>query len=428
MRILDIFKKNNIKYLFLGLLLFTDFIKNTTLRDFNTFSWYYLSIINSLTVLFILIEYKYFKSRIEAVLNNKISIIYIGFVVWSIMSFFYADNNTEVIIKSGVWINALFIFLNVSILFYDQLNFKVIAVLISINLLLGVYSSFSNYWELIKYTPYTFSNNSLLVGIAGNRNVTALLFCLKIPFILYLIDVFKNKYLKIISYLLLIFSIYTLLLLGSRSSYIYFSLILIISISYTFFRYWNNKKTIIKNLHLFNGFIISYFLFIIFVGSNNTASVNQRITSINIEDTSTQTRLRYYQHGLNSLINNPFIGVGLGNWKIKSIDLDSENIMSYIVPYYLHNDFLEIGAELGFIGLILYLSIFVLVMLKLMKMIYLDIKSNKNSLPKYILFLSLIVYFIDSNLNFPHGRALSQTAFNIILAFSVLINSKNEKQ
>ena len=62
-----------------------------------------------------------------------------------------------------------------------------------------------------------------------------------------------------------------------------------------------------------------------------------------------------------------------------------------------------------------------------MKMIFLDIKNGKNSLPKYILFLSLIVYFIDSNLNFPHGRALSQTSFNIILAFAVLITSKNEK-
>ena len=427
MKILSVFQKSYIKYLFLGLLLFTDFIKNTTLNDFNAFSWYYLSIINSIIVSYILIEYKYYKSRIDAIISNKISIIYIGFVVWAIMSFFYAENNTEVIIKSGIWINALFIFLNLSILFYNQLNFKVIAVLISINLLLGVYSSFSNYWELIKYTPYSFKDNNLLVGVAGNRNVTALLFCLKIPFLLYLIEFFKNKYLKIISYLILILSIYTLLLLGSRSSYIYFSMMLIISISYSFFRYRNKIKNIFKSLHLFNGFLIAYFLFILFVGIKNTASVNQRITSINIEDTSTQIRLRYYKHGLNSFMNNPIIGVGLGNWKVKSIDLDSENIKSYVVPYYLHNDFLEVGAELGIIGLILYLSLFVLVMFKLMKMIFLDIKNGKNSLPKYILFLSLIVYFIDSNLNFPHGRALSQTSFNIILAFAVLITSKYEK-
>lgn len=427
MKILSVFQKSYIKYLFLGLLLFTDFIKNDTLNDFNAFSWYYLTIINSIIVLYVLIEYKYYKSRIDAIISNKISIFYIGFVVWAIMSFFYAENNTEVIVKSGIWICALFTFLNLSILFYNQLNFKAIAVLISINLLLGVYSSFSNYWELIKYTPYTFGNNSLLVGVAGNRNVTALLFCLKIPFLLYLIEVLKNKYLKIISYLILILSIYTLLLLGSRSSYIYFSMILIISISYSFFRYRNKIKTFFKSLHLFSGFLIAYFLFILFVGFNNSASVNQRITTISLEDNSTQIRLRYYNHGLTSLMNNPIIGVGLGNWKVKSIDLDSENIKSYVVPYYLHNDFLEVGAELGIIGLILYLCLFVLVMFKLMKMIFLDIKNGKNSLPKYILFLSLIVYFIDSNLNFPHGRALSQTSFNIILAFAVLITSKNEK-
>ena len=74
MKILSVFQKSYIKYLFLGLLLFTDFIKNDTLNDFNAFSWYYLTIINSIIVLYVLIEYKYYKSRIDAIISNKISI------------------------------------------------------------------------------------------------------------------------------------------------------------------------------------------------------------------------------------------------------------------------------------------------------------------------------------------------------------------
>ena len=43
-----------------------------------------------------------------------------------------------------------------------------------------------------------------------------------------------------------------------------------------------------------------------------------------------------------SLIN---FGTGLGNWKIKSIDYDSKDIVGYIVPYHAHSDFIQLGAE-----------------------------------------------------------------------------------
>ena len=47
-------------------------------------------------------------------------------------------------------------------------------------------------------------------------------------------------------------------------------------------------------------------------------------------------------------------------WCIKSIDYDSKDIVGYIVPYHAHSDFIQLGAELGVIGFLLYLGIFLL--------------------------------------------------------------------
>ena len=58
--------------------------------------------------------------------------------------------------------------------------------------------------------------------------------------------------------------------------------------------------------------------------------------------------------------SNPIFGTGLGNWKIKSIDYDSQDIEGYVVPYHAHSDFIQLGAELGLFGFLSYLGIFFL--------------------------------------------------------------------
>ena len=46
--------------------------------------------------------------------------------------------------------------------------------------------------------------------------------------------------------------------------------------------------------------------------------------------------------------------MGLGNWKIQSIQSDNSEILEYEIPYHVHNDFLEIFTELGIIGFVLF--------------------------------------------------------------------------
>lgn len=419
------FFSKNIRFVFLLAYLGVEFVRYGGSIDFNQFLFYYLSIVNTVVCTYIILNNDLYKHKLKSVLKNKFFIIYFSFIIWGGLSYLYALNTSEVLVKSSVWITSFIVFFNCYLLF-DRKDFKPIVYLLSIILLLEVYSSFSAYWELSKYIKYDFSRNSLLRGVTGNRNLTTLIFCMKIPFLVYWLNSSKNKYIKLFIFLALIWTVYTLILLGSRSSYIYYGLVILISIIYTVFIY---NKSVIENFkrqYILISFLIALGFYSLFIGNTNSSSINNRISSIDLKETSTQQRLRFYSHGINHIINNPVIGVGLGNWKIKSIDYDSENMFSYVVPYYLHNDFLEAGTELGLIGLLLYLGLFLYLLLKLLLMIINDIKNNKDSMPKYILFLSILVYFIDSNLNFPHGRAISQNSINIIFALSLILINENE--
>ena len=167
----------------------------------------------------------------------------------------------------------------------------------------------------------------------------------------------------------------------------------------------------------------SFLLSTITLGTQSEGFAVNRIQTIDLKETSTNTRLRYYQYGIEQTINNPLIGVGLGNWKIVSIERDKENIISYIVPYTMHNDFLEVAAELGIIGLLIFLSIFYFGLRNSWE-IY---SRNKQDPTFLILPFSLLIYIIDSNLNFPFTRMSQLFYLALFLALSVYLNNKSNE-
>ena len=152
--------------------------------------------------------------------------------------------------------------------------------------------------------------------------------------------------------------------------------------------------------------------------ANKGADAISRAASISLstKDGSVNQRLRYYEDVLTHVKSNPIFGTGLGNWKIKSIDYDSKDIVGYIVPYHAHSDFIQLGAELGIIGFLLYLGIFIWAIYY----VYILIRYSKITIEeKIFLFLmltSLGVYSIDANLNFPIARPQVLVVWTLVMA------------
>ena len=99
-----------------------------------------------------------------------------------------------------------------------------------------------------------------------------------------------------------------------------------------------------------------------------------------------------------------------------SIEADKNDIEGYVIPYHAHNDFLQILAEIGILGFLSYLFIFIFSLLKILKNI-----SDDNRMIFILMFF--LVYAADSNLNFPISRPMIQIILFSILAY--LVTYKN---
>lgn len=386
--------------------------------DTNTWKLFLFSIVNTFAITYFSLS-KDFSSLVNNILKTKLSIVVLLFILWAAISYIYAINPTEVFVKILMVVNFFLFLINLSvILSYNKFSFLTTSKIITIFFIAQLFFSYINYFTLIEYKPYTFEENYLLQGIYNNRNVTSALYLLQLPFVVYIVLETKSVFIKIISYIISFAAAYMIFLLASRTAYVIITVLLLSILIISFLK---EKK--LKNL--FNGYVGNFFGIVlsayifssISLGSDNTANAINRIQTIDFEETSTNTRLRYYSYGFEHFLSNPLIGVGYGSWKIKSIDYDKENIISYIIPYTMHNDFLEVAVELGLIGFILFILIFLLPSIHLYNLF------RKFKSPIYItLASSLLVYLIDSNINFPFIRISS--IFYIALVISIIYSLK----
>ena len=260
-------------------------------------------------------------------------------------------------------------------------------------------SSYNSFIQITNLTQYNFSYNVFLNGFFPNRNITAAVYLYQLPFLIYILIISKSNLVKIISGLSCFSLLYMIFLMSARTSYVILTVLLIFYL--LIFIISANKKTI-SFFGVFSITLVLSFAFSTYsLGVDNSAFAVNRINTIDFEEESTNTRLRYYQYGIEQIIKNPIFGVGLGNWKIESIERDKENIISYIIPYTMHNDFLEVGAELGVLGIVFYLSIFIFALIKL----YRHFLKNKSDPYLMALISFFIVYLVDANINFPFIRA-----------------------
>ena len=267
-------------------------------------------------------------------------------------------------------------------------------------------------------------------GFTGNKNITSASIALKIPLALLLLHITKKRPIQILSIFTITISFITILFLGARATFLSLIIIALLSTSLHLFYLLKQNKRIFnsKNLIILFSLILGFFFFNSNIPENSQSSIDNRMNFIAQEklDNSSQTRLRYYRQAINYFIQNPFIGAGIGNWKLVSIDLDKENVVSYIVPYNLHNDFLEILGETGIFGFLSYIGFFFSLIYILLRSLNLNNSVEHNRII-ILLFSSLLCYIIDASLNFPQYRVVMQVNLLLIMFLILSFNSQEIK-
>ena len=405
--------------LLLILYLCIGFIPNLEAVDKIAPQWVAMNIINLISLI---IFYAYRRKLAIPIISNLfsgMSISYMSFILWAGFSYLYAINPTEVLVNITRQINVIMMFLSMGILLYYLKSRRTFVCWI-----LTIISSIEIYYVLNEALGMInlngFISSGILKGVTANRNITAFSLAIKIPFILYLINVLKKQGLKIFLAGLIFLILVGLSMIQSRAAFIAVGLILIAYSILNISIYIKGDKNISRI------FQIGYFIFPLFlavflnqtiIADKGADAISRAGTiSFSTNDGSVNQRLRYYSDVLTHVKSNPIFGTGLGNWKIKSIDYDSQDIVGYIVPYHAHSDFIQLGAELGIIGFLLYLSIFLWALFYVIVLIRFSSISVEEKMFLFLMTTALGVYSIDANLNFPIARPQVLVVWTLIMA------------
>ncbi len=204
-----------------------------------------------------------------------------------------------------------------------------------------------------------------------------------------------KKYLKMENFIaLLIFIIlamFAIILTGTRgiwASFVFPAFILI---------FWLFRKQVSKDILKFLS--IPFIIFIIllpisspvFTSKQFKIETNKEVSEkafserfksiVDTEEVSNKGRIFIWKESIKSIIKNPILGVGLGNYPV----VLKENTSAIKSGASAHNIYLHIASELGLFGLL----IFILILYEILKKAWLIFKESKNT---YLAYFSLIAF------------------------------------
>ena len=102
-----------ITYLCLG------FVPNWEAVDKIAPQWLLMSILNTISILYVIYNRTIYSLKISHTLTTKLTVTYIGFIFWAACSYFYAINNTEVLVNISRQLNVLMMYLMMCFFVYN---------------------------------------------------------------------------------------------------------------------------------------------------------------------------------------------------------------------------------------------------------------------------------------------------------------------
>lgn len=400
-------------YIFILFIFSVVFIPSLGALDKGNTHWLFLSII---PLFFFNISLNF------SFIRSKIFIVYCLFILQILISLIYTNNfSISIVDLSRHLIIFICLVFFLSLLHSNKFSFYNLSLIISFFLLYETFASLYPLFIFIKANGFDFSSITSiqvdsLKGVMGNRNITTASIVIKLPFLFYLIYRSKFHY-KFLFGLLSFLPALSLFLINSRAALL--SFIFIISVFALVILFFHTKKS--TSLPFILAPLFFAFLFASSLVPENDLNTSERISSINFTNESSSQRFFLWENAFDYISQNPFIGCGIGNWKVESAAYWGSYGNKYLVPFHAHNDFLEFSTELGVLGGLTYFGLFILVIFKSFTS-YIKSKDFKF----LILFLSFIALFVDSSLNFPFERPLIQIMFLSLLALNIHYDNSHD--
>ncbi|WP_452222074.1 O-antigen ligase family protein [Lacinutrix salivirga] len=393
--------------------------------------WLYISILNIIGLIYIYIKRKDFQLEFK----NKLVLLFFSSIVLFFIAAWISVFKADIISESVFEISRLStIIIGFLILFFiikhnPKAYFNVLVKTAIIFLAFEVYTVCSHFFSQSN-VPRSLDLIKSLKHNYGSFNILATSLAIKFPFAIYAF-IYFNKFWKYFSAVIIVLTITAVFFTSARTSSLSLALILtLFSIVYLL----SNKTQFINSLLKKIVPLVLFTLVAIFLSLNTNRIKSSAFNSF--EDlffpkkvdklyqydfdsslTSDSNRSVYWNTALNDFKTSPFIGVGIGNWKLQSKQniLQVYSVDQYKYPKRVHNDFLQILAETGIVGFTFY-SVGLIIILVIVFKLFFNKANREDRLIYLILFLSVIAYMVDAFFNFPQERAPIQIQYYTLVA------------
>jgi O-antigen ligase len=157
--------------------------------------------------------------------------------------------------------------------------------------------------------------------------------------------------------------------------------------------------------------------------SDSARAYIDRIRSVcSFKAEANRERLLMWQQSLELVEDNPVLGVGAGNWKItlpsRGLGRLTERSFKRVHFQRPHNDYVWILCETGIVGLVLYLSIFGIVIGYILRIIIRHPDAH-DRLVAVLMFFGIVGYMTISFFSFPKERVFHSIFLMLMLAIVV---------
>ena len=395
--------------------------------DSNATKFYTFAILN-LVVVALVFFIKEFRERTQVLFGfftNKIGIAYTLIMVMALLSFSKAINTEEAILHffkiftafSAAWmVSAL-------VIYYKE-GIVVLALAMTILLCYDFLVAMDGIKGVIRGT----ATDLAIKGSYSNKNILASAIFIKIPFAVWLFYFRRENYLRLIGAVGLTLGTLAVFFMSTRTFYLATILTVVIFVIYGAIDFFilKRRETGVKVL-IHVGLVVIAFGIFSFVQNylypqevRQSTSFGARLAEVaNQENQSNNLRKTAWVITATDMIpNDPLLGVGIGNWKVRFLQYENSYSPHYIYMYKNHNDFLELTAEVGIFGGLAFVAIFLLAAFYFIKGTY----KNKNSEQEQWFFLplfGLFAYSFDAFFNFPQDRPEIQALFAIYVGIAV---------
>lgn len=256
----------------------------------------------------------------------------------------------------------------------------------------------ANFSEMVLAYP------SWLVNIGGKTvmrtfgsfpdpHLFSLFINLSLPFVFYLWTKTASRKYLFIGLICLLASLFSF----SRAAY----LALCLGLVFSFFLFSNFQSLLFLTKRYFSIFLGILFFCFIFLALPNPL-VQRFVSSFDLKEGSNTGRMEMWELAGKNTLENPFTGVGIGNFAKYNFPTSSD-----ADPIYAHNLFLDFSAETGIFGALLLLLLFFTPILKLKRI---------SSLLTKVIALTFFIFIVHSLFETPFYSVRVLPLFFLFLA------------